>query len=84
MDVPTDAPTDTPTDAPTDAPTTLGKITELKATKAAQLTATFDSAVPEGVTFEVTKGSAKVEGKFTTDGVTVVFDATANLTRCAT
>ena len=79
-DAPTDAPSTAPTDAPSTAPTTLGKITELKATKAAQLTATFDSAVPDGVTFEVTKGSAKVEGKFTTDGVTVVFDATANLT----
>ena len=83
-DTPSDAPTDTPTDAPTDAPstapTTLGKITELKATKASRLTATFDSAVPEGTTVEVTKGSNKVDGKYTIDGSTIVFDATASFT----
>jgi len=61
-------------------PTTLGKITELKATKATQLTATFDSAVPGDTKIEVTKGNTAIEGKSTIDGSTVVFDATANLT----
>ncbi|RKI36552.1 hypothetical protein D7V96_25155, partial [bacterium D16-59] len=79
-DTPTDVPSNAPTDAPSTAPTTLGKITELKATKASQLTATFDSAVPEGTTVEVTKGSNKVDGKYTIDGSTVVFDATASFT----
>ncbi|RKI52929.1 hypothetical protein D7V86_25570, partial [bacterium D16-51] len=57
-----------------------GKITELKATKASQLTATFDSAVPADTKIEVAKGSSAIEGKSTIDGSTVVFDATANLT----
>ena len=83
-DVPSGTPTDTPTDAPTETPstvpTTLGNITELKATKATQLTATFDSAVPADTKVEVTKGTAAVSGKATIDGSTVVFDAAANLT----
>jgi len=77
-DTPSDAPSDTPTDAPTDAPTTLGNITELKATKAAQLTATFDSDVPAETEIKVTKGSATIEGKSSIEGKTVTFDATAN------
>ncbi len=79
-DAPTDAPSTAPSDAPSTAPTTLGKITELKATKASQLTATFDSAVPADTKIEVAKGSSAIEGKSTIDGSTVVFDATANLT----
>ena len=77
---PSDTPSDTPTDTPTTAPGALGKITELKATKSTQLTATFDSAVPADTKIEVTKGNTSIEGKSTIDGSTVVFDATANLT----
>ena len=77
---PSDTPSDTPTDTPTDAPTTLGKITELKATKATQLTATFDSAVPADTKVDVSKGNSEIKGAAKIDGSTVVFDAEANFT----
>ena len=79
-DAPSTNPSDTPSDAPTDAPTTLGKITELKATKATQLTATFDSAVPADTKIVVTKAASEIKGESKIDGSTVVFDAAANLT----
>ncbi len=78
-DAPSTNPSDTPSDAPTDAPTTLGKITELKATKATQLTATFDSAVPADTKIAVTKATSEIKGESKIDGSTVVFDAAANL-----
>jgi len=79
-DAPSDAPTDAPSDAPTDAPTTLGNITELKATKATQLVATFDSAVPADTKTTVTKGGSVIDGTAVIEGNSILFDATANFT----
>ena len=50
----------------------------MKATKASQLTAIFDSAVPADVSVEVKKGDVKIDGTHAVDGSTVTFDATAN------
>ena len=77
---PSTEPTAEPSAEPTAAPATLGNITELKATSASTLVATFDAEVPADATIEVTKGNSKIDGKATIADKTVTFDATANLT----
>ncbi len=84
-DAPSQAPSETPSQAPSETPSVapgeLSEITDLKVTKADELTAVFGAAVPEDVEMSVANGEKKLEGTWKWDEgrTTAVFTSKGDL-----